>query len=158
PISRAADSNEWRNHLRDVVLGREPAPAIKLAPDQVQILTPQDFCFVGAVLLWGGRMDDAVALLRDAQQRHPDDFSINYMLAGALERKQPPAPDEVVRFYSAALTLRPGDAACIYNLGRALLNNGRPDEALAYFRKAIELEPDWLMAHIELGAALAKVG
>jgi tetratricopeptide (TPR) repeat protein len=160
-IVRAADPDEWRNRVRDALprLDRhEPGALTGLAsPDQVQTLPPQDLCFIGCVLARGGRLDDAIALLRDAQQRHPDDFWINWSLAGMLERK-PSARDDLVRYYSAALALRPSSGVCMHCLGKALLNSGRPDEAMPYFRKVLELEPSLQAAHMGLGDALAKVG
>ena len=41
-----------------------------------------------------------------------------------------------------------------YDRGNALLDQGKTDEAIALFREAIRLEPDFADAHYELGSAL----
>src|SRR5581483_2064576 len=75
-IARAADSDDWRNRMRDVVLQSKPPEAVRAieraAPDQVRQLSPQDVSFIGGLFMWASRPDDALALFRDAQQRHPD--------------------------------------------------------------------------------------
>ncbi len=160
-IARAADPDELRNRVRDAlwVGQRSRAQLAELATSQqVRALPPSTLCALGNALVYEGLTDDAVALLRDAQQRHPDDFWINLNLAWALEHESPQPMDEVVRFYSAALALRPSSIHALYALGRALLRTGRPDEAMAYFRKVIDLDPNQFMAHNELGDTLAKEG
>jgi tetratricopeptide (TPR) repeat protein len=44
------------------------------------------------------------------------------------------------------------------NLGLLLMNMGRPDEALAHFLKALELNPSYGDAHYNLGVLLEKMG
>lgn len=44
------------------------------------------------------------------------------------------------------------------NLAVALVNRGQFDEALAHFRKALEIEPNYPEAHNDLGIALARRG
>jgi tetratricopeptide (TPR) repeat protein len=44
------------------------------------------------------------------------------------------------------------------NLGNALANRGRIDEAMAQYRKVLEIKPDHAEAHYNLGNALAKGG
>ncbi len=44
------------------------------------------------------------------------------------------------------------------NLGNALIDCGRSDEALAHYRRALELKPDYAEIYYNLGAALASRG
>ena len=44
------------------------------------------------------------------------------------------------------------------NLGVALKDQGRLDNALACFRRALELKPDYVEAHGNLGSALEEMG
>ncbi len=44
------------------------------------------------------------------------------------------------------------------NLGTALARRGRIDEAMAHFRKAVEIKPDYMEARANLGAILASQG
>jgi tetratricopeptide (TPR) repeat protein len=48
----------------------------------------------------------------------------------------------------------PHDANTLSNLGSLLAGRGRIDEALAHYRKALEIEPDHLAANINLANAL----
>ena len=43
-------------------------------------------------------------------------------------------------------------------LGTALANRGQFDEAIAHFRKALEIKPDYVEAHCDLGRVLAARG
>jgi tetratricopeptide (TPR) repeat protein len=44
------------------------------------------------------------------------------------------------------------------NLGFLLLHDGRPDEAIPYFKKALQIHPAFVEAHNNLGHALVKTG
>src|SRR5205807_1197693 len=92
------------------------------------------------------------------QRRHPGDFWVNHDLASWLLRLPPPRFDEAVRFYSAALALRPDNPAVQSNLGTALRGAGKLDDAVAAFRRAVHLKPDFAEAHTNLGSALMHLG
>ena len=51
---------------------------------------------------------------------------------------------------------QPGGGLC--NLGLALAGRGQIEEAIAYYRKALEIEPNFIEAHNNLGIALADRG
>ncbi|HKB41408.1 MAG TPA: tetratricopeptide repeat protein, partial [Gemmataceae bacterium] len=97
-----------------------------------------------------GQQDgQAEPLLRAAQERHPEDFWLNYSLGEALRERK---PAEAVGFYRAALVTRPTVAAVQLEVGAALLRQGQVDEAIRACRKAIELEPTdyWYQLHLGL--------
>jgi tetratricopeptide (TPR) repeat protein len=50
------------------------------------------------------------------------------------------------------------DAQTAYERGNLLLDQGKTDEAIALFQKAIQLDPDFGDAHYELGSALGMRG
>jgi len=52
---------------------------------------------------------------------------------------------------------RPGNERAHINLGNALDGEGRSEDAVAEFREAIRLKPDYAEAHSNLGNALAKL-
>ena len=71
----------------------------------------------------------------------------------ATLKKQRGIPD------STAIELEPDLADAPYNLDRALWRlRGQLEEAIASFRKAIELRPDFAHAHVLLGSALREKG
>ena len=57
-----------------------------------------------------------------------------------------------------ALALRPRSVAVLNNLGNALSEQGKLDEAIACYRRAIELDPKFALAHNNLGVALQDQG
>jgi tetratricopeptide (TPR) repeat protein len=58
----------------------------------------------------------------------------------------------------ALLADAPDDAMAWFGLGRALLELGRADEAVAPFRRATTLDPGYTAAHRDLGRALLDCG
>jgi Flp pilus assembly protein TadD len=56
------------------------------------------------------------------------------------------------------VALRPGSAPAHSNLGTALKDKGRVDEAIAEHRQAIALDPKYALAHNNLGVALQAKG
>ena len=65
--------------------------------------------------------------------------------------------DEVT-FFSHVVARNPEARAAQQNLGKALLNSGRPEEALAASRAAVEQDPDDVKAHANAGVALIRMG
>ena len=59
-----------------------------------------------------------------------------------------------ITFFSHIVSLNPEAHRAHYNLSAALINAGRPDEALAVARMAVEKRPDQAGAYSILGAAL----
>lgn len=109
--------------------------------------------------------EDAVRLLRAGLRRHPDDLMTLVRLAdalalGALEagKVDPAAAAEAARFYTAALALRPESPVILYNLGLALRQAGRSEEALAYLRLAEAARPDSPLIQGGLGTVLGDLG
>ncbi|EJD35295.1 TPR-like protein [Auricularia subglabra TFB-10046 SS5] len=60
--------------------------------------------------------------------------------------------------FRAALAARPQDALLYNRVGATLANSGRSDEALAYYRHALELSPAYVRAEFNTGIALVNMG
>jgi len=45
-----------------------------------------------------------------------------------------------------------------YNMGATLINRNQPNEAITFFKKAIELDPKYANAHFQLGLSLIGIG
>jgi tetratricopeptide (TPR) repeat protein len=65
---------------------------------------------------------------------------------------------DVVTLYTSTLTKNPGCWMAHYNLGIALNDRGKTDEAIAHYQQAIELRPGYAEAHYNLGRLLAQKG
>jgi serine/threonine-protein kinase len=96
---------------------------------------------------------DATAFCQRLQLEHPDNFLANLSLANALRTD---APAESMRFYQAALAIRPGSATAHNNLGVALTALGRSDEALTLYEQALQLDQISAQIPYNLGLALVK--
>ena len=103
-----------------------------------------------------GDATEAVKFLKEANERRPGDFWIDFELAYACEQTKPPATDEAIRYYTAALMLRPNSSVAHDNLGVASDDKRQLDEAIAEYRKALQIQPDYAEAHNNLGSALSR--
>jgi len=156
-VARAADPDPLRNQLRTALVHKD-TNALKAVADRVkgEELPAATVVVFGQALNDSGAGKEAIALLRQGQRRHRTDFWINNNLAERLYHRQPPLYDEAIRFYTAALSIRPDVAGAHAMLGSALYHTGQVDEAIAAHREAIRLKPDFAGFHLNLGFALKK--
>jgi tetratricopeptide (TPR) repeat protein/serine/threonine protein kinase len=159
-VARAADPDEWRTRLRDAVEKYDRRALEKLADEDAALSLPVLSQVLLADALGHVRAQDkAVAFLRKAQRQHPGELWLNLYLANSLHwRAQKRRPGEAIPFYAAALAARPRNAGLQANLASALLHSGDLDEAIAAYKKAIDLDPDFFLAHLGLADALDEKG
>jgi serine/threonine protein kinase/tetratricopeptide (TPR) repeat protein len=103
-----------------------------------------------------GRLDDAVAQLREAIRINKD-YAYAYINLGVALNKQGKR-DEAIAEYRKAIALDPECVLAHSNLGGALHEQGLLDEAVTECRKAIALDPAYAPAHVNLGNALFDQG
>jgi tetratricopeptide (TPR) repeat protein len=97
--------------------------------------------------------------LREAQRRHPNDFWVNEDLCWYFTVIDRSRGEDATRFGAVAVALRPQSAGARLNLGYALEKGmGRLDEAIAEYREAIRINPNFAEAHTNLGRALRDKG
>jgi protein O-mannosyl-transferase len=65
---------------------------------------------------------------------------------------------DLVTLYTATLIKNPSCWMAHYNLGIALNDRGKTDEAMAHYQRAIELRPSYAEAHYNVGRLLAQNG
>jgi serine/threonine-protein kinase len=153
--AQAADPDPWRRALRDLA-GRGDLEGLRrLAADQrtTEAQPAPSLVLLGLALNHWGDRDRAEQVLRRARRLNPGDFWVNlhlgYVCAG---------PEEAARFLSASVALRPRSLAAHNNLGVALRDQGKLQEAIAEFRAALHLKPDYAGVHNNLGVALSDQG
>jgi tetratricopeptide (TPR) repeat protein len=157
--ARAADPDEWRDRLRDA-WARLDSKAV----DALLASAPPEGWSLFLGLSGGFRLREGAAgerplsLLRQAQERHPDDFWANHQLAIYLHESRPPRLDEAVRYHTAAVALRPQSPGARLHLGNALRDRGDWDGAIAQYRAALHLKADYAEAHLGVGNVLHDKG
>ncbi len=155
-VARRADLDPMgtRQRLRDPAAWKDRTALTELTASALATKAS-----VELLVALGERLQDvggnAIPFLKAVQQEYPGDFWANYTLGTALMAKN---PKETIRFYQAALALRPG-AVIVYNgLGWALMASDQLDEAIDRFQQALRIEPEFAMAHTNLGVALDAKG
>ena len=149
-----------RNPLRSAIRKRDRAVLAAMARAPTNREMPANTaCLLARVLGNLGSRDDAIAVLAAARAGSPADFWINHDLGELLsaEKKTAEAAD-AVRFLTVAAALKPDSPGTLVNLGAALAEQGKLDEAIAADREAIRLKPDYAEAHANLGNVLETQG
>jgi serine/threonine protein kinase/Flp pilus assembly protein TadD len=96
-------------------------------------------------------------LLRRICRAYPGDFWSYDALACNLHYFHSQS-EEAIRYYTAALALRPHNPAECVNLGNALSRTGDLDGAIAAYREALDGHPDYVKARLPLAEALERKG
>ena len=95
-------------------------------------------------------------LLRAVTERYPHDEWVHFDLAGICLAMSPPEYAEALRHSSAAALLQPDSAAFRLRLGDCYAGFGSYPQALAAYRKAIELGHGAVVGYLRIGDLLAK--
>jgi serine/threonine-protein kinase len=155
-VARRADPDPagWRDRARDPAVRADEAALVKV----IKAAPVADSC-VPLLLALDRHLDphskERLPFLKKIQQAHADDFWANFTLGNVLQWEN---PGEAVRYYQAAVALRPHMALTYHNLGLALFSTGRLEEAIVHFRKAVDLDPTSLQTHHVLALVLAQLG
>jgi tetratricopeptide (TPR) repeat protein len=73
-----------------------------------------------------------------------------YIQKGDLEKGQ--------EYFVKALEISPEDEVAAYNVGQIFFSNQRPDEAIKYYKLAIQIKGDWPKPYLRLGYAYLNKG
>ncbi len=154
-VIEGADDDSWRRSFRESWRRHDGISMKALAAKEAALAQPPAMLdWLGSCLENDGLWEDAAALLRLAQQRHPGDFWVNLALGNICMRLRPPRPQEAVAYGRAAVAIRPGSSMAHNSLGGALRGAGDLDGAAAEYRQAIEVDPTAAAPHANLGLVL----
>ncbi len=107
-----------------------------------------------AALFNAGRHIEVENMARVLLEQYPDSGFVWKVLGASLDEQGKAALPALQK----AANLLPDDAEAHSNLGDALKNIGRLDDAVASCRRALEIKPDLAEAHSNLGNALQELG
>ena len=159
----AEHPDSWVGHFvlgTDFLVSRRPADALPHLEEALRLKSnyPSIRGYLGVAYSQLGRHEDSFRHFQDALARNPNDAEIHTNFGVALVNVG--RYDEAIEEYAAALRIKPGYAPALRNLTRIvlhrfemLLQEGRPEEAAAFARRARELSraigADLLAAQIE---------
>jgi len=152
-VTRDIENRRLRNLLQEIAQRVDPSPERKQLFDLVadadqeavdrvvgtfRIAEHPPMMFTAFAERIESNRLDVVPLLTAVQRAHPADFWANMALADSLATSK---PTEAIRYYQAAIVLRP-DASVVYNnLANALGRADRPEDAADAYRTALKLDP-----------------
>jgi serine/threonine-protein kinase len=150
-VARRVDPNDWRDRARDPAVWADRSALERLVAD-APVADPcvPLFLFVAyRTIEVGMRPFD---FLERVRQAHPSDFWVNLHMGDfALEEDR---FEDAIRYYYAALVLRPDTMITHNDLGMALVRANRFNEALPHLREAKRLDPTGPNVHRNLARAL----
>jgi protein O-mannosyl-transferase len=80
------------------------------------------------------------------------------LILGTLTFHQSANYHDLITLYQVTLAQNPKCWMAEYNLGLALKNQGQLDQAIAHYRRAVNIWPDYVEAHYNLGGAYIEKG
>jgi tetratricopeptide (TPR) repeat protein len=105
---------------------------------------------IALILVQNGKTEEAKKAIADARKTNPDDNSLTLTEANLyLETKD---FDKYKALITEVLEKNPNDEALVFNLGVISTNAKNTADAEKYFKRAIEINPKYVNAYINLSA------
>jgi serine/threonine-protein kinase len=153
-VARRADPDLWRDGFRQPAVWDNASRLKSLAADvDCRRQTPQILSALAVRVGMVNGAAEAAALVRRALLYHPRDFWLLYLLGVNSSN-----PAEQIGAFRATLAARPRSAIACYSLGVVHYGDQQLAEALACYRKAVELDDNYVAAHSNLGLVLSDLG
>jgi tetratricopeptide (TPR) repeat protein len=107
---------------------------------------------IGLVYVSLGKPELAIAALDEARKENPKD--LNLILNQADMYIKLKRMDKFGELMAEAVELDPNNPVLFYNLGVVNGNQSKFEESIGYYKKAIELKPDYRDAYLNLGTVI----
>ncbi|MCA9208263.1 MAG: tetratricopeptide repeat protein [Planctomycetales bacterium] len=157
-VLEEADDDDWRRGLRASLLDQDyPAVTQILADEEVVDQPPKLVALLARDINF--RYNEQTQLVRSLLTRlhkdHPNDFWINNSLGQSYLWEHPVDVHQAFAHLTAALAAKK-NAITLREIGVAHQRLGRILEAIASYRKAIDLAPDFAVAQSDLARCLVE--
>jgi tetratricopeptide (TPR) repeat protein len=152
----AADNDAWRVRVRRALADRDRQALEQMARAADVREQPPSLLLAVASALPKQLRETRLELFRRIQRAYPADLWANHGLA--MELRGAGQPAEAIRYFTAALALRPDNPGIYLNRGNALKDAGEVDAAKADYRQSLALAPEYAAAHSHLGDVLSAQG
>ena len=107
---------------------------------------------IGYILINQGKNDEAIVVIQEARKSNPKD--LNLLLNEAQLYIKLKDMNKFGTLMQEAIELDPNNPTLFFNLGVVNQNEGKIDDAIKYYKKAIELKPDYGDAYMNLAVAI----
>lgn len=107
---------------------------------------------IATIYITQGKNDKAVEAIEEARNQNPDD--VNLVLSQANIYYKMGDKEKFKELMEIATTMDPDNAELQFNLGVISAESEQPTEALNYYNKAIELDPNYINAYINSAALI----
>ena len=109
---------------------------------------------IALILVDQGKEEEAKSALEEARKENPEDTGLIVSEANIYLKQNDTA--NYKKLISEALEKSPNDEVLVYNLGVTCANANQMEDAEKYYRKAIELKPDFGNAYLNLADLILK--
>lgn len=107
---------------------------------------------MGYILIAQGKTDEAIVAIKEARKSNPTD--LNLLLNEAQLYIKIGEMNKFATLMEEAIQLDPENPTLFFNLGVVNQNEKKIEEAIGYYKKAIELKPDYSDAYMNLAVAI----
>jgi len=107
---------------------------------------------IGYILTQQGKTDEAIAAIKEARAADPKDLQLILTEADLYIKLD--QMDKFGELMEEAIKLDPTNPNLFFNLGVVNANEGKSERAIGYYKKAIELKPDYSDAYTNLAIAI----
>ena len=107
---------------------------------------------IGQILASQGKVDEAIIAVKEAREANPKD--LNLLLTEADLYIKLKKMDKFGELMEEAIKLDPKNPMLFFNLGVVNANQNKINEAMVYYKKAIELKPDYADAYMNMAVAI----
>jgi tetratricopeptide (TPR) repeat protein len=111
---------------------------------------------LGVAYIEQGRVDEAVKNFNLALEKDPNRIEVLLNLAKLYAQRND--TKQAFNYYQKVLDIQPANFKAIDAIGLALMDAGKFDDAIEFYRIGIKYNPNKSLLHANLGVALAKKG